>query len=225
MLRALTAALLVFTVQSLPHAAQISGNGDGGPATLARLDYVSAVKVDTAGNLFIVEPNTSRIRTVDGRMGIVETIAGGTRGSGGDGGPASGAEFLNPQDVAIGADGSVYVADMSNSRIRKVSQNGLVTTVAAIPNPFALDVDAGGSVYAALLGNRVTKLTGRTSVTVAGTELGLRRRRRSGARGAIQHAAWRWCCGWRVRQRLYCGQQQSSHSPSDLGRYGDNSSG
>lgn len=61
----LAATALVIALQPVPNATQVEGNGDGGPATLARLDYPIGIDVDAAGNVFFVEPNTYRIRRVE----------------------------------------------------------------------------------------------------------------------------------------------------------------
>ena len=69
-------------------------------------------------------------RNVQTVSNVIETFAGGLSGFLGDGGPVSGARFARPLGVAIGPDGSVYVADSGNGRIRKIAPNGIVTTVA-----------------------------------------------------------------------------------------------
>lgn len=69
-------------------------------------------------------------RNVQTVSNVIETFAGGLSGFLGDGGPVSGARFARPVGVATGPDGSVYVADTGNRRIRKIAPNGIVTTVA-----------------------------------------------------------------------------------------------
>jgi sugar lactone lactonase YvrE len=156
-LRIFTTVLILLVLQFQLQAAQ--GGGDGGPATSAQLGYPLVVKVDAAGNLYIADAASSRIRKVTANNGRIDTIAGGTRGNGGDGGPATAAQFFNPQDIAVDAAGNVYIADMTNSRIRMVTTDGRVSTLAVSPNPFALAVDATGSLYVAELGNRVRQVT------------------------------------------------------------------
>jgi hypothetical protein len=109
-LRILTAVLIVPALQVQLQAAQ-GGAGDGGPATSAQLAYPGVVKVDAAGNLYFAEANNSRIRKVTASNGVIDTIAGGTRGTGGDGGPATAAQFFNPQDIAVDTAGNLYIAD------------------------------------------------------------------------------------------------------------------
>jgi len=139
-------------------------SGDGGPAVDARLAFPSGVATDDRGNVYIADNSNHRIRVVD-RAGTIETIAGtGTRGFGGDGGPATNASFQYPAAVAAGADGSVYVADRRNNRIRMIDSAGIVTTIAGngrigLPEPDAaairsplgspgvVGVDSQGRVY------------------------------------------------------------------------------
>jgi sugar lactone lactonase YvrE len=104
-------------------------NGDGIQATSAQLYENTGVAVDAGGNLYIADSLNGRIRKVD-PIGIITTIAGdGNCGFSGDGGPAVNAEFCLPYNVAVGAAGSVYVADLYNYRVRKIS-GGIINTVA-----------------------------------------------------------------------------------------------
>jgi uncharacterized protein (TIGR03437 family) len=136
-------------------------SGDGGPATAAAIQPMT-VRLDVAGNLYIGQADGHlRKITLDGR---IATIAGnGQFQFSGDGGPATRANLSLPTSVAVGNDGSLYVADASNSRIRKVSRTGLITTFAGngLPGskgdggpataasmvPFAVTVDTAGNVY------------------------------------------------------------------------------
>jgi sugar lactone lactonase YvrE len=94
-------------------------SGDGGPATEALLNDPVSVALDKAGNLYISDTLNFRIRRVDARTGIIETIAGtGVRGYGGDGGPASGALITTPSGIAVDNTGQVYFGDQGNHRIR-----------------------------------------------------------------------------------------------------------
>ena len=117
----------ITTVAGAPKPATL---GDGGPATSALLDYPAGVAVDSSGNLYIAEWFGHRIRKVS-PDGIIITVAGaGTRGYSGDGGPATAAQISNPNGVAVDSFGNVYFPDSSNNRIRKVSADGIITTVA-----------------------------------------------------------------------------------------------
>jgi glucose/arabinose dehydrogenase len=105
--------------------------GDGGPATAAELDSPSAVAMAADGDLYIATEVDNRVRRVS-PAGIITTVAGdGQYGSSGDGGPATAAELANPVSVAVAADGSLYIADAGNDRVRRVSPAGVITTVAS----------------------------------------------------------------------------------------------
>ncbi|MEM6431258.1 MAG: NHL repeat-containing protein [Deinococcota bacterium] len=104
--------------------------GDGGPAIEAQLNQPSGLVFDTEGNLFIADTDNHRIRKVD-TNGTIMTIAGiGTPGFSGDEGPAIEAQFDNPAHMAFDTAGSLFIADFSNGRIRKVDTNGVITSVA-----------------------------------------------------------------------------------------------
>lgn len=113
----------------------IGFSGDGGPATAARISSTnSGITVGPDGSLYIADRDNHRIRRVEpGPDGIISTVSGtGVSGFSGDGGPATLAQLESPWDVAIGADGSLYIADSSNGRIRRVNPDGIMTTVAGI---------------------------------------------------------------------------------------------
>jgi YD repeat-containing protein len=95
--------------------------GDGGPATQAQLSTPRGVTVGSDGSLYIADThNNFRIRRV-GPDGIITTVAGtGSLGFAGDGGPATQARLNEPQGVAVGSDGSLYIADTINHRIRQL---------------------------------------------------------------------------------------------------------
>lgn len=105
-------------------------SGDGGLATQARLNHPNDLAIGPDGSLYIADYDNHRIRRVSPN-GIITTIAGnGSRGYGGDGGPATQAMLRNPQGITVASDSSLYIADRRNHRIRKVSPEGIITTVA-----------------------------------------------------------------------------------------------
>ncbi|MBS1788013.1 MAG: hypothetical protein JST85_09840 [Acidobacteria bacterium] len=102
--------------------------GDGGPPAKAKLFSATDLKFDATGNLFICDSGNHRIRVI--HNGVISTVAGSGRlGSSGDGGEATKAELNTPQKIAIAKDGSMFIADRANHRIRKVDARGMITTI------------------------------------------------------------------------------------------------
>jgi uncharacterized protein (TIGR03437 family) len=141
--------------------------GDGGPATAASFmgsPNYPGIAIDAAGNLFISDSGNQVIRKVN-TSGIITTVAGnGSPGFSGDGGPATSAQLNNPGGVAVDSAGNLYIADASNSRVRKVNPAGIISTYAgngnvkysgdgvqapttAVDRPEAVAVDSLGNVY------------------------------------------------------------------------------
>ncbi len=142
-------------------------SGDGGPAVQASMWHPRGIAVHADGTLYFVDRANHRVRKVD-VQGIITTIAGtGVRGYSGDGGPAKLAQLHTPLDVALDRTGNVYISDEQNNRIRRISKDGIVTTVAgngtydycprnpvpATLTPFRLPsgiaIDDDGSIYIA----------------------------------------------------------------------------
>ena len=109
--------------------------GDGKPATSVTLTLVDGVVVDPEGNIYLSHRSKNRIRKIT-PDGIITTIAGnGIAGFSGDGGPALAAALNFPAGLAFDADHNLYIADRNNHRIRKVSPDGIITTVAGTGVP------------------------------------------------------------------------------------------
>ncbi len=104
--------------------------GDGGPAAAAQLTYPQGIALDPDGNIYIADTGNNGIR----RIGVDGTISrfagGGLGGFSGDGGQAANALLNNPNDIEIAQDGSIYISDYRNNRIRKVAIDGTISTVA-----------------------------------------------------------------------------------------------
>jgi sugar lactone lactonase YvrE len=163
-------------------------NGDGGPAISGRLASPLGVAVDSQGNLYI--PESNRVRIVS-NTGIITTFAGtGAFGFSGDGGPASKAQLANPNSVVVDSGGNLYITDAGNHRIRKVSRDGTITTVAGngtigssgdggpaisaqLNSPCALALDNAGNLYITDQNdNRIRKVTASGVIaTLAGVGL------------------------------------------------------
>ncbi len=124
-------------------------SGDGGPATSAQFYAPSGVAVDGAGNLFIADGTTQRIRKVN-TSGIIATVAGtGTAGFSGDGGPATSALFSAIQGISADGPGNLYITDNGNNRIRKLDTSGNINTVVGT-GTFGSSGDGGVSTSATL---------------------------------------------------------------------------
>ena len=114
--------------------------GDGGPAAKAKLFSPADVKVDAAGHVYICDSGNNRIRVI--RNGVISTIAGtGKAGFSGDGGAAVAAELNTPMKIAIAKDGSIFIADRANQRVRKVDTKGIITTIAGAGQPIGMNLD------------------------------------------------------------------------------------
>ena len=104
-------------------------SGDGGDARRASFDQPRGIAIDKAGNIYISDGRNYRVRRVDTR-GIITTFAGrGINGFGADGGPATAAN-ISPWRITLDAAGNLLIADYDNSRIRIVSPDGIIDTIA-----------------------------------------------------------------------------------------------
>jgi len=103
--------------------------GDGGPATATGLKPRD-IALGPDGSLYIADDYNHRVYRV-GPDGLIRTIAGtGEPGFNGDGVPAITAQLCGPSGLAVGPDGTVYIADTGNGRIRRISPDGIITTAA-----------------------------------------------------------------------------------------------
>ena len=155
----------------------IAGNGnfgyagDGGQAINATLRLgtggLSGLAVDSSGNVYFADSSNNVIRKIN-TAGIISTYAGNGTGAGtgfggfaGDNGPATSAQLDSPTDIAIDSNGNLYICDTANSRVRKVTAGGTITTFAgnghvvfegdgvqasttAVPSPGGIAVDTQG---------------------------------------------------------------------------------
>ena len=159
--------------------------GDGGPAAYAVFGGISCVARDGADGLYIVDDMAHMVRKINLSTQTIEAVAGTVAGFGGDGGPAVLAALSTPQQLVIGSNGSLYLTDRDNQRIRSI-QGGIISTVAGtgiagyagdggpataaqLNTPTALAIDLSDSLYVADLGNsRIRAITSGQISTYAG---------------------------------------------------------
>lgn len=178
------------TITTIAGNGRLAYGGDGGPATEAAICTPRGLSVDSEGNVYFADNDNFRVRRIDGRTGIVTTVAGsGTAGFSGDGGLATAAELNQPFDAVLDpTQRYLYVADENNMRIRRVDLGtGIITTVvgngeslfagdgtpateAGIGQPVGIAVNRRGDLYISVVEHRVFRvdhLSGLVSV-VAG---------------------------------------------------------
>ena len=169
-----------------------SYGGDGGLATQTSLINPAHVTVDSGDNLYIADTSASAIRKVAAQTGLISTYAGGGNYNStlGDGQPATLAYLSEPEGMTIDPAGNLYIADLGNGRIRKVTAStGIISTVAGgsnaggplgdggkavgatLASPFDVKADSVGNLYIADLGNGRTRFVNQSTgiiTTVAG---------------------------------------------------------
>lgn len=167
-------------------------DGDGGPATDALMFEPYEIRFDAAGNLFVVEMKNHLVRRIDAVSGVISTVAGsGTKGFGGDDGPATAAKLNRPHSIVLDDSGDLFICDIGNHRIRRVdAENGIISTWCgtgepsgphdgapisdgtSLKGPRALTVDSKNDLWLALReGNRVVHFDREANVIrhIAGT--------------------------------------------------------
>lgn len=107
-------------------------SGDGGPAREADLRQPYELRFAPQGNMYIVEMQNHIVRRIDAQTGVISTVAGtGTAGFSGDGGPSTEAQLNQPHSIELDDQGSLYIADIANHRIRRVDlSTGQIDTFA-----------------------------------------------------------------------------------------------
>src|SRR5262249_2182547 len=128
----------------------LGDGGDGGPATAAQMRFPIGLMMDAAGNLYIADSGTHRIRKLTASTSIITTLAcTGVQAYSGDGGPAMAAALNSPSGMDLDSAGNLYIADNGNNLIRKVTPDGIIHTIAGIPNlPPAFSGDGGPATAA-----------------------------------------------------------------------------
>ena len=136
-----------YTIQTVAGSSEV---GDGGLALSAAISDAEGVAIDSAGNIFLADANDHRIRKIT-PDGIISTVAGdGSPGFRGDGGPASASRLNTPYGTAVDPAGNLYIADLGNNRVRKVTPDGTISTVSGTDSllaPRNVALDSAGTLY------------------------------------------------------------------------------
>jgi DNA-binding CsgD family transcriptional regulator len=167
--------------------------GDSGPAAQAQLSNPAGLACDLSGNVYIADTGNNRVRIVDPN-GVIRTVAGsGDPGSTGMGGPASDARLNGPTGVAVDRADNLYIADSANNRILKVTQVGIIQTIAGtgragatgdggpatsatLSVPLAVATDERGDIFIADAENsRIRRIDASGTITSLTTPLRLNR--------------------------------------------------
>ncbi len=160
-----------------------------GTGTTARFGYPTGIASDGLGNFYVSEAgNGGTIRKITA-AGVVSTLAGNATQVGSFDGTGSAARFNYPASLAVGAAGDIYVADINNATVRRVTTAGVVTTFAGSPalgsvdgtgstarfsEPRGVAVDQAGNVYVSDTGNNtIRKITATGVVTTLAGSAGL----------------------------------------------------
>ena len=167
-------------------------SGDGGPAAKAKFDYVMCITLSPdAGRLHVADLKNRRIRVINMKTGIVDTVAGnGEKGVPADGAVARTSPLVDPRAVAADAEGTVYVLERGGHALRAVKPDGAIHTVAGtgqrgfrdgpaleaqLNSPKHICLDAAGNVYIADDANQAVRKydpRSKTLTTVAGRGVG-----------------------------------------------------
>jgi sugar lactone lactonase YvrE len=171
-------------VSTLAGSARVTGSADGSGAA-ARFNTPYGVAIDGAGNAYVADTYNNTIRVIT-PAGVVSTLAGSAGVVGSADGTGAAASFNGPSGVATDGVGNVYVSDMYNNTIRKITSAGVVSTfagsagaggstdgigaAASFSLPFGLATDAVGNVYVVDMGDStIRKITPAGAVsTIAG---------------------------------------------------------
>lgn len=117
-------------IHTIAGSGQEGYDGDGGPARAAKLNTPQSLAVDSSGRIYIGDEHNDAIRVLE-LDGTIRTLIG-SKGPGfsGDGGPASQAQIADPENLWVRSDGSILISVRDNARLRIISPDGIITTLA-----------------------------------------------------------------------------------------------
>ncbi len=156
-------------IERVAGSGMVGFSGDGGPALLAQLNEPTALALDATGTLYIADAGNGRVRRI-GSDGRIHTVAGAVDGVLAGNGWALQTALLRPYDVALDADGQLYIADVGAHRVYRLGADGLLRVIAgtghrgvggdgsraaeaALNRPLGIEVDGAGGLYIAEGGN------------------------------------------------------------------------
>ena len=162
-------------------------SGDGTPASTAKIKAIGGIAVDKNGNVFLADVSNSNIREVIKATGNIITYAGAGPGTGGDGGPATAAQFGQPTGIAFDTGGNLVIAELANHKIRMITTSTMLTstivgngtnaflgdggpaTAAELDQPVGVVYDANNNLYLTDGNNhRVRKVTPAATLAILG---------------------------------------------------------
>jgi hypothetical protein len=176
------------TITTVAGNGTAGSTGDGGPATEAELAAPSDAEMLPDGSILIADSNNNEVRRVAPNGTITTVVGNAALGAGfsGDGSPATAAKLAFPTDIAVASDGTYYISDNDNNRVRVVSPNGIINTYAGgggaglgdggpanqaqLNGPSSVSlIPGGGLLIAELDGNRIRRVASNGTIsTVAG---------------------------------------------------------
>ncbi|MES1195593.1 MAG: hypothetical protein ABUL58_01450 [Steroidobacter sp.] len=137
-------------VSTIAGAAGVTGTTDGNAAD-ARFGLPDGIAIDALGNIFVSDEGFYTIRKIS-PGGVVTTFAGAPGVHGTRDGLGSAASFSDPETIAIGVSGNIYVTDSSAHMIREISPNGLVATLAGSSTMGSADGNGANATFGAPVG-------------------------------------------------------------------------
>ncbi len=176
------------TVTTFAGSGGLTGSGDG-PSSVARFDHPSAVSVDAAGNVYVVDTSNQTVRKIN-TSGTVSTLAGSPTVIGRADGTGAAAQFFYAGGIAVTGAGLVYVADTGNHTLRAITAAGVVSTLAGATGlsgvadgagsaalfayPGGVAIDGAGNLYIADHNNHtIRKMNSAGSVTTLAGAAGI----------------------------------------------------
>jgi uncharacterized protein (TIGR03437 family) len=163
-------------IDTAGNATTFAGNGtrgyagDGKAATSAELWFPAALAFDSSGNLYVADYGNSTVRKITSG-GTISTVAGtGAYGYSGDGGAAAKAALAYPMSLAIDAANNIYIGDIGNNNIRKITTDGNIQTLYSNVTAQSLAVDSAGNLFFVDGASPIVQkiLPGGTILTIAG---------------------------------------------------------